>query len=90
MEPEGSSPHSQEPATCPYPRLHKQTNIIMKSLVLTHRVFFIIVDNHQQNAQITNNVQSAPYHKQTLHMFRLSMSTIGKPLRMAHTEPKHM
>jgi hypothetical protein len=35
---------------------------------------FIILEIHQQNAQITNKVQSAPYHKQTLHMFRLSMS----------------
>jgi hypothetical protein len=35
---------------------------------------FIILDIHQQNAQITKKVQSAPYHKQTLHMFRLSMS----------------
>jgi hypothetical protein len=35
---------------------------------------FIILDIHQQNAQITNNVQSALYHSQTLHMFRLSMS----------------
>jgi hypothetical protein len=35
---------------------------------------FIILDTHQQNAQITNKVQSAPYHSQTLHIFRLSMS----------------
>jgi hypothetical protein len=34
----------------------------------------MILDIHQQNAQITNKVQSAPYHKQSLHMFRLSMS----------------
>jgi hypothetical protein len=32
---------------------------------------FIILDIHQQNAQITNKVQSVPYHSQTLHMFRL-------------------
>jgi hypothetical protein len=35
---------------------------------------FIILDIHQQNAQIINQVQSAPYHSQPLHMFRLSMS----------------
>jgi hypothetical protein len=35
---------------------------------------FIILDIHQQNAQITNKVQSALYHSQTLHTFRLSMS----------------
>jgi aspartate/tyrosine/aromatic aminotransferase len=33
-----------------------------------------ILDIHQQNAQITNKVQSALYHSQTLHMFRLFMS----------------
>ena len=33
-----------------------------------------VLDTHQQNAQITNKVQSALYHSQTLHMFRLSMS----------------
>jgi hypothetical protein len=35
---------------------------------------FIILDIHQQNAQITNKVRIAPYHSQTLHMFRLSTS----------------
>ena len=34
----------------------------------------LFLDIHQQNAQIINKVQSAPYHKQTLHMFQLSMS----------------
>jgi hypothetical protein len=34
----------------------------------------IFLDIHQQNAQITNKLQLAPYHSQTLHMFRLSMS----------------
>jgi hypothetical protein len=33
---------------------------------------FIILDIHQQNAQIINKVQLAPYHSQTLHMFQLS------------------
>jgi hypothetical protein len=32
-----------------------------------------VLDIHQQNAQITYKVQLAPYHSQTLHMFRLSM-----------------
>jgi hypothetical protein len=32
------------------------------------------LDIHQQDAQITNEVQSALYHSQTLHMFRLFMS----------------
>jgi hypothetical protein len=44
------------------------------------KYMLIDLDIHQQNAQITNKVQSAPYHSQTP----------GKPLMMAHKEPKHV
>jgi hypothetical protein len=43
-------------------------------LCIYTKLHVYILDIHQQNAQITNKVQSAPYHKQTLHMFQLSMS----------------
>jgi hypothetical protein len=32
------------------------------------------LDIHQENAQINNKAQLAPYHSQSLNMFRLSMS----------------
>jgi hypothetical protein len=42
--------------------------------VLAYKHGARVLGIHQQNAQITNKVQSALYHNQILHMFRLSMS----------------
>jgi hypothetical protein len=46
----------------------------MQMVSLNSPCIFIILDIHQQNAQITNKVKSALYHSQTLDMFRLSLS----------------
>jgi len=32
MEPEGSLPHSQVPANCPYPELDPSNNVLNKSI----------------------------------------------------------
>jgi hypothetical protein len=45
--------------------------VVVDPYILTS---YVVLDLHQQNAQITNKVKSAPYHSRTLHMFRLSMS----------------
>jgi hypothetical protein len=43
MEPKGSLPHSQEPATCPYPELY--THILHKFLVLKRLCLYLSDDD---------------------------------------------
>jgi hypothetical protein len=44
MEPEGSLPHSQEPATCPYPEHFKKLKIVISDiLTVTHKLCALYV-----------------------------------------------